>query len=91
MSDGAYRAAGGLWSSFDDLVAYAENSLVHDSASGWFLLRDGIRYHTGQGRDTGVCVILDGARKRVGVAHAMLRTPDTAKRLLERAMFDRLG
>lgn len=90
MSDGAYRPAGGLWSSFGDLVAYAENSLVHDSVSGWFLLGDGIRYHTGQGRDTGVCVILDLQRDRVGVAHAMLRTPDTARRILEHAMFDRL-
>lgn len=87
MSDGAYRAAGGLWSSFEDLVAYAKDSLEHDPVSGWFVLRDGVRYHTGQARDTGVCVMLDLQRSRVGVAHAMLRPPNTAKRLLERAMF----
>jgi serine-type D-Ala-D-Ala carboxypeptidase/endopeptidase len=87
MAEGAYRAAGGLWSSFDDLVAYAEHALASDSASGWFVMKDRVKYHTGQARDTGVCVILDHDQHRVGVAHAMLRSPNAAMRFLERVMF----
>lgn len=89
MSDGIYRAAGGLWSSFDDLIAYACDAMETGQADGWFHLRGSARYHTGQARDTGVCVILDPQRSRIGVAHAVFRAPNAAKRLLEDAMFAR--
>lgn len=87
MSEGIYRAAGGLWSSFDDLVAYAQDALQHESKSGWFELRDGAYFHTGQARDTGVCVVLDRRRLRIGVAHAMLRPPNAAKQIVEKRVF----
>lgn len=88
ISEGVYRAAGGLWSSFDDLVGYAQKCMRLGQRSGWFMLRDAVYYHTGQARDTGVCVIIDPEAESFGVAHAMLRGPNATKALLGDLMFD---
>ncbi|GAA3664333.1 hypothetical protein GCM10022202_27920 [Microbacterium marinilacus] len=88
ISDGVYRAAGGLWSSFEDLAGYAERCMRRGHRSGWFMLRNAVYYHTGQARDTGVCVIIAPEAERFGVAHAMLRGPNATKALLENLMFD---
>lgn len=87
MSAGVYKSAGGLWSTLTDLLRYANDSLRRDTQAGWFVLQDGIHFHTGQARDTGACVILDRNQGRAGIAHSVLRRPNAAKDALIKAMF----
>lgn len=87
MATGAYRAAGGLWSTFDDLVRYADNSLWENAKAGWFALEGGIVFHTGQARDTGTCVILNSNKNLIGVAYSVFRRPNAAKDALMKVMF----
>ncbi|WJY67000.1 serine hydrolase domain-containing protein [Corynebacterium auris] len=87
ISTSAYRPAGGLWSTTDDLVRFAEDSLELESRIGWFVLRRGVVYHTGQGRDSGSCIVVDFERRVSGTAHAMLRGPNATKEYLVKALW----
>ncbi|WP_010205524.1 serine hydrolase domain-containing protein [Salinibacterium sp. PAMC 21357] len=79
LSGSAYVAAGGLWSTLDDVArfgAFAKSSNPH--LRGWER-RDDLVWHSGQSRDSGICLLLtdNGAI----AAHTIGHIPGAADKL----------
>ena len=89
MADGPYAAAGGLWSTLDDLHRFVRHAGLTNpgdpSLEGWQVQGRWI-WHNGQTRDSGVCAVVNPRTGVAVVVHTSGRLPYTSDKIAMRLM-----
>jgi D-alanyl-D-alanine-carboxypeptidase/D-alanyl-D-alanine-endopeptidase len=79
LSRTPYVAAGGLWSTLDDIARHGASARsTNPDLRGWEH-RDGLVWHSGQTRDSGACLVV--TRTGAIAAHTLGRLPHAADKI----------
>ena len=89
IADGPYSAAGGTWSTLEDLVRFTAHATrptpEYPGLLGWQVL-GGRLWHNGQTRDSGACVVTDPRTRLTVVAHTSGHLMGSADKLAQHTM-----
>lgn len=81
-----YAPAGGIWSTFDDLIRFAEWSLGdRRRRTGWRTQGDAI-WVNGQTRSSGACILAFSDEKSASLVHALAKGPYAADKIALRLL-----
>ncbi|WP_416444407.1 serine hydrolase domain-containing protein [Leucobacter sp. HNU] len=89
IADGPYSAAGGTWSTLEDLLRFTVHA-THPTPEdptvvGWQVLGERL-WHNGQTRDSGACVVTDPRTRLTVIAHTSGHLMGSADRLAQHTM-----